>query len=92
MSDLLIPDVDDALRARLKARAQLHRRSLEDEVRQTLRDAVGLNAELPGPDESVADVFLRIFGPENGVELDIPPRSADRDRPPPDFGGPDGTG
>jgi hypothetical protein len=30
-----------------------------------------------------------LFGPEHGVELEIPPRDAAQDRPPPDFSGPE---
>jgi len=37
------------------------------------------------PDLNLADLALTLFGPERGVELDIPPRDAAQDRPPPDF-------
>jgi hypothetical protein len=37
----------------------------------------------------IVDLSTRFFGPENGVELDLPPRSAEPGRKPPDFSGPD---
>lgn len=89
MSDLLIRDLDDVLRARLEARAQAHRRSLEDEAREMLRAAVASDAVEPEQQEHPVDVFLRLFGPEHGIDLDLPPRSADVDRPPLDFSGPE---
>jgi len=37
----------------------------------------------------IVDLFTRFFGPENGIELELPPRSAERARKPPDLSGPD---
>jgi antitoxin FitA len=88
MASLLIRHVDDALRAQLKARARAHRRSLEEEARETLRTAIARDASVP-PQIDIVDLFTRFFGPGNGVELDLPPRSAGLDRPPPNFSGPD---
>ena len=88
MASLLIRNVDPALHARLKQRATAHRRSLEEEARELLRSAVARPLP-PEPDLSLADLALTFFGPEHGVELEIPPRDAAQDRPPPDFSGPD---
>jgi plasmid stability protein len=87
MASLLIRHVDDALRAQLKARARAHHRSLEEEARETLRTAIARDASV-APKTDIVDLFTRFFGPDNGVELDLP-RSAGLDRPPPDFSGPD---
>ena len=87
MPSLLINDLDDALHAKLEARALAHRRSLADKARETLRDAVAGEAAAAAPTDIVS-LFTRHFGAENGVTLDLPPRSADAVRPPPDFSGP----
>ncbi len=89
MASLLIRNVDDALRAQLKSRAQAHHRSLEEEARETLRAAIARDASQPPHAENLAETFTRLFGPEHGVALDLPPRSADSPRQPIDFGGPD---
>jgi len=88
MSSLLIRHVDDALRTQLKARARAHHRSLEEEAHETLRTAIARDASV-APKADIVDLFTQFFGPENGVELELPPRSAEPDRKPPDFSGPD---
>lgn len=87
MSSLLIRHVDDALRARLKARARAHHRSLEEEVRETLRSALARDAG--GEEESILQLATQLFGPERGVDLDLPSRADDGQRPAPDFSGPE---
>jgi antitoxin FitA len=82
---LLIRNVDATLHARLKARAAAHRRSLEEEVRDLLRTATARQAR----EENVVDVARRLFGPQHGVNLGIPPRGSALQRPPPDFSSPD---
>ncbi|MGH6742839.1 MAG: FitA-like ribbon-helix-helix domain-containing protein [Bradyrhizobium sp.] len=86
MPSLLIRNVDDALHTRLKARAAERRHSLEEEVRELLRIAV---ARQEMPREHLVDVARRFFGPEQGFELDIPPRRKAREREPPAFSGPE---
>jgi len=83
LASLLIRNVDRALHERLKARAAAHRRSLEEEARELLRSAVARPP--PKPDLTLADLALTLFGPERGVDLEIPPRDPAQDRPPPDF-------
>ncbi len=88
MASLLIRNVDDALRAQLKARARAHRRSVEEEARETLRTALARDAG-ECEHENLMDVAQRIFGPARGVDLDLPSRHGDVSRPPPDFSGSD---
>jgi antitoxin FitA len=85
---LLIRDVDAVLHMRLKASASAHRRSLEEEVRELLRAAVA-RQEAPAK-ESLAGLAKRLFGPEHGVDLDIPPRGLAPRSVPPDFSASDG--
>ncbi len=88
MPSLLIRNIDQALRDQLKARARAHHRSLEQEARETLRAAIARDASQCGT-ESLMQIARRLFGPEHGVDLDLPPRSADVARPPIDFTGAD---
>jgi plasmid stability protein len=90
------PSYVSKVRARLRAtgettpgqqRAAAHRRSLDDEeARELLRSAAA--DQVSAPEETLADLALRLFGPAHGVELELPPRRAADDRPPPDFSGP----
>jgi plasmid stability protein len=84
MSSLLIRNLDEALRTQLQARAQAHRRSLEEEARETLRTAVAGEATAASQVD-IVDLFTRHFGPGGGI--DLPSLSAEGDRPPPDFSG-----
>ena len=80
MTTLTIPDVDDALKLRLKARALLHGKSMEVEARDILREALGeANAE-PLPSNLYAAI-RSIVEPFGGVELDIPARAPIREPP-----------
>jgi antitoxin FitA len=88
LASLLIRNVDDALRAQLKARARAHRRSVEEEARETLRTACARDAATTQP-TNLLEIARSIFGPEQGVDLDLPPRAGDTQRPPPDFSGPE---
>jgi plasmid stability protein len=83
LTSITIPDVDDALKARLAARAARRGKSLESEARDILREALG--EEERGARAS--DLYAAIRGviePLGGVELDIPPREPIRE--PPQFG------
>jgi antitoxin FitA len=87
MASVLLRNVEPALHARLKARAAAHHRSLEEEVKELLRQAV----VQPDPPlrENLADLAKRFFGPGSGVDLELPSRSAPLDRPPIEFSGPE---
>ena len=84
MATLLIRNVDPALHARLKARAAAHHRSLEEEARTLLRTGLARSEPEARP-ENLVTLATRLFGPEHGVELELPPRDRSQDRPPPDF-------
>jgi plasmid stability protein len=83
MASVLIRNVDATLHARLKARAAAHRRSLEEEARELLRAGVA-RQEAP-PRENLAVLAQRLFGPDHGVDIDLPPRGAAPASLPPDF-------
>lgn len=79
MASITIRNLDDDVKTRLRARAADNNRSMEEEARLILRDAVGR-----GPDRrDLASVVRAHFGPDNGVDLGLPPRGPAR--PPPSF-------
>lgn len=80
MATLTIRKIDERTKRRLRVRAAQNNRSMEEEARTILREA--LDGER-APAESLATSIMRLFQPFGGVELDIPPRAVERE--PPDF-------
>ncbi len=79
MASLTIRNLEDDTKERLRVRAALQGRSMEEEARIILRRAVGGAA---GKD--LWALSRRLFEGEAGVEADLCPSRADR--PAPDFG------
>ena len=78
MAQLIVRDLEDDVKARLKRRAAQHGRSMEDEVRHILRDAVkAQNRRLTRLGSRIAARFAKA-----GLTTDLPelrgqlPRSA----------------
>lgn len=80
MASITIRNLDDDVRTRLRVRAAEHDRSMEEEVRVILRDAVRDGRSGP---RNLAAFTRRCFAPLGGVELELPPRGPLRE--PPDF-------
>jgi plasmid stability protein len=78
MATMTIRNLEDGLKSRLRVRAAEHGRSMEEEVRCILRDA--LDGHRPG---TLADIALEIFGPAHGVDLE--PHPPVEPREPPNF-------
>ncbi|HET9227623.1 MAG TPA: hypothetical protein VFR31_13205 [Thermoanaerobaculia bacterium] len=66
MASLSIRKLDDDIYERLRARANRHGVSMEEEARQILRRAVA-------PPERLGDLFLKVFGPDRGEILETSP-------------------
>ncbi len=77
MASITIRNLDDGLKRRLRLRAAEHGRSMEEEVRDILRRAVGRSA-VPA---NLGETIHRRFAALGGVELDLPPREAMPDPP-----------
>lgn len=76
MAQLIVRDLEEDVKRRLKARARRHGRSTEAEVREILRSAVAAESSPPSPLGSrIAERFRKI-----GLEADLPtlPRQAAR--------------
>ena len=77
MASITIHNLDDEVKTRLRLRAAGNGRSMEEEARLILRDAVG-----PKPSSNnLVNIIRAHFGPSNGVDLELPPRHAFREPP-----------
>ena len=76
MASITIRSLEDGLKARLRIRAAEHGRSMEEEARRILRDA--LDRETP---RNLADLALQLFGPERGVDIEPHPPATPREPP-----------
>jgi len=66
MANLSVRKLDDNTYERLRIRASQHGVSMEEEARRILKRAMAAP-------ERIGDLFLKYFGPTNGVELELPP-------------------
>lgn len=73
---MTIRNIDEAIKARLRVRAAMHGRSMEDEARDILRSA--LSTEVPRP-RSLGQAIHDRFAALGGVDLPETPREAARD-------------
>lgn len=81
MAVMTIRNIDDAIKKRLRVRAAINGRSMEDEARDILRSA--LSTDDPRP-RNLAQAIHERFGALGGVDLPASPREAIR--PPVDLG------
>lgn len=77
MASITIRNLDDGLKRKLRVRAAEHGRSMEEEAREILRQAVG-NAAAPA---NLGKTIHARFAALGGVELEIPARGPMRDPP-----------
>jgi len=70
MASITIRNLDDEVKIRLRIRAASHGRSMEEEARLILRDAVESEK---GP-ENLATAIRDRFAPFGGVEFELPTR------------------
>jgi plasmid stability protein len=75
---ITIRRLDDSVKTRLRIRAAHHGRSMEEEAREILKEA--LTPETPAQ-ENLAESIHRLFAPLGGVKLNLPEREPMR-RPP----------
>lgn len=68
MGNLSIRKLDEETLTRLRTRAASRGVSMEEEARRILREAVA------APDR-LGDLAVRMFGPTNGVDLELPDRT-----------------
>ncbi|ESQ79341.1 hypothetical protein [Asticcacaulis sp. YBE204] len=76
MASITVRNIDDTLKERLRVRAATHGHSMEEEVRQILKQAVG---GITGA--GLLSLSKNLFSANNGVDLDLPARQHDRSAP-----------
>ena len=77
MASITIRNLDDEVKARLRVRAAGNGRSMEEEVRLILREAVGHKPS----SRNLVSIIRSHFGPSNGVDLELPSREPGREPP-----------
>ncbi len=77
MASITIRNLDDNVKTRLRVRAAENHRSMEEEARLILRDAVGRK---PSSQNLAAAIRARV-APLGGVDLELPPREPGRAPP-----------
>ena len=77
MASITIRNLDNDVKTRLRVRAAAHGRSMEEEARLILREAVERHA---GPTNLARAIRAR-FAPLGGVELELPSRPPLREPP-----------
>ena len=80
MASITIRNLDDETKARLRLRAARHQRSMEEEARTVLRQALAVP---DAPAISLAAAIRSRFQSLGGVELELPSRDAIREPPKP---------
>ena len=78
MANMTIRNLDDGVKTELRKRAAGNGRSMEEEVRLILRDAVGQEAV---PAKGLGTAIHELFKPLGGVNLDLLPRGPMREPP-----------
>jgi plasmid stability protein len=69
MGSISVRKLDEETMEGLRVRAARHGVSMEEEVRRLIRQAVAAP-------EKLGDLMYELFGPENGVDLDLPKRGS----------------
>ena len=77
MASITIRNLNDEVTTRLQVRAAGNGRSMEEEARVILGDAVRIEPEV----RDLASIVRSYFGPKSGLDLELPPRSGTREPP-----------
>lgn len=78
MASITIRNLDDEVKTRLRVRAASNGRSMEEEARRILADAVERRT---APANGLGTALHELFRPYGGVELELPPRDPMREPP-----------
>jgi antitoxin FitA len=79
MASITIRKLEETTKRKLKVRAALHGRSMEQEVREILKSAVQQTTQKPRTGADLVAAIRRRFVPLGGVELEPYPRGPIRD-------------
>ena len=70
MASITICNLDDEVKTRLRVQAAGNGRSMEEEARLILGDAVGRSPQ----SRNLVSIIRGHFGPSRGVDVELPPR------------------
>ena len=76
MASIIIRNLEEGVKTRLRVRAAENGRSMEAEARVILRRAV---ARSPSSGKGLGSALAELFTPWGGVALDVPPREPMRE-------------
>ena len=76
MASITIRKLEEVTKRKLKVRAAMHGRSMEQEAREILKNALG---KAPTKQVNLTEAIRRRFAPLGGVELEPLPREPMRD-------------
>jgi antitoxin FitA len=79
MASITIRKLEETTKRKLRVRAALHGRSMEQEAREILKDALRQKPQKPKTGADLAEAIRRRFAPFGGVELEPLPRTPIRD-------------
>ena len=77
MASITIRNLDDDVKTRLRVRAAQHHRSMEEEARIILGNAVRRKPDT----RNLAEAIRARVAPLGGVDLELPPRGPGREPP-----------
>jgi plasmid stability protein len=77
LASITIRNLDEDVKTRLRVRAAGNGRSMEEEARLILRDAVGRKPS----SRNLAEAIRARIAPLGGVDLELPPREPAREPP-----------
>lgn len=77
MASITIRNLDEDVKTRLRLRAAEHHRSMEEEARLILREAVKPKTG----SRNLAEAIRARIAPLGGVDLELPPRGPGREPP-----------
>lgn len=78
MASITIRNLEGDVKTRLRQRAARNGRSMEQEARLILAEAVDRQA---APEKGLGTAIHDLFRPFGGVDLELPPREATREPP-----------
>ena len=79
MASITVRNLEEATKRKLKVRAAMHGRSMEQEAREILNDALRESSGRPQTGADLAEAIRRRFAPLGGVELEPYPDEPVRD-------------
>ncbi len=78
MASITIRNLDDDVKTKLRMQAAENGRSMEEEARLILAEAVAREA---APAKGLGTAIHELFKPFGGIDLDLPPREPMREPP-----------